>query len=204
MSINDSFINIIQALREGTHLTKGMKVKLPLDKEGSIYGFVPTDPDIFCMNSNKPLDTPISGVVKIVGNRCLCMVGNLLCRFPIFYSISLVDEERYPLSYLYIPRLLNREDCPSQVHAYRFAMMAREDKQEFSYLEKIPGVKVENKEAFYYPQNGDFLFKSSSLLKGLADSFSIITWRVSQSNDEIMYEVYNPDDILIDKSDAKV
>ena len=62
---------------------------------------------------------------------------------------------------------------------------------------KIEGAFGE-RQAFYYPRENDLYFQSSSKLRGMASSFAVITRRVSKVSDQVIYEVYNPEEVKIE------
>ena len=63
------------------------------------------------------------------------------------------------------------------------------------FVYKNDGVKIEDNEAFYYPKEDELFFESSTSLKGIANAFVVITRRIAPDNEQVVYEVYSPDDI---------
>lgn len=66
-------------------------------------------------------------------------------------------------------------------------------------MARIDGVKIEDNVAYYYPQSNDMYFKSSSKLRGLSDGLAVIVRRISKISGDIKYEIYNPDEIQLEK-----
>lgn len=193
MEIETSLINVNEALAQGQTLSKGMQVSLPMGLEATIYGFVPVEVSLFDFR----IDMPPLGEAKVVSNRVVAAFNGGLRHFPVFNDVSKPVEERYPLSLLYIPRFLrNRLDSESLESAYLRVLMYGTPELK---VKKLNGVDIEKGCAYYFPQENDLYFESSSKLSGIANGLAVITRRLSKETDELRYEIFNSDEVLVEK-----
>ncbi len=192
MEIETSLINVNEALAQGQTLSKGMQVSLPMGLEATIYGFVPVEVSLFDFR----IDMPPLGEAKVVSNRVVAAFNGGLRAFPVFNNVSKPVEESYPLSMLYIPRFLRNRLDGSLENAYLGVL--RNGTAE-SKVKKLNGVDIENGCAYYFPQENDLYFESSSKLSGIANGLAVITRRLSKETDELRYEIFNSDEVLVEK-----
>ena len=50
----------------------------------------------------------------------------------------------------------------------------------------------------YYPREDEYLFETTSQLRGFGNSFVVITRRISSENGNVFYEVWNPNEIELE------
>lgn len=191
MEIETSLVNVNEALAQGQTLSRGMQVSLPLGLEAKIYGFIAVEETLFSPTVNMP---PL-GEVKIISNRAVAYYNGCLCRYPIFRSVHKCDDEWHPLFHLYIPRFFNQgREAVTRAYKRCFADGVVE-----SIIESLRGVGIEEGCAYYYPQENDLYFESSSDLSGFANGLAVITRRLSKETDELRYEIFNSDEVLVEK-----
>lgn len=191
MEIETSLINVNEALAQGQTLSKGMQVSLPMGLEATIYGFIPVEETLF----NPAINMPPLGEVKIVSNRAVTYYNGHLYRYPVFRRVRKGDDEWHPLLHLYVPRFFN-QGSDSVIKAYTRCF--KEGVVE-SRIESLRGVGIEEGCAYYYPQENDLYFESSSNLSGIANGLAVITRRLSKETDELRYEIFNSDEVLVEK-----
>ncbi len=191
MMIESSLINIVEAINNGRTISKGQQVILPIQGDATIYGFLAIENLIF----SRAIDMPPLGEATVLSNRVIFTFDKKLYRFPIFNSVCKATEEKYGLHFLYIPRLLNLSNQWNK-QAYEQSMVQEKPNPKAA---RIDGVKIEDNVAYYYPQSNDMYFKSSSKLRGLSDGLAVIVRRISKISGDIKYEIYNPDEIQLEK-----
>lgn len=192
MMIETSLINILDAINNGRAISKGQRVTLPIEGESTIYGFIAIENDILGLS----IDMPPLGEATVLSNRVIFTFDKKLLRFPIFNSVCRVSDEKYGLHLLYVPKFLNLSNTWT-VNAY-VQTMVKETVN--SSVSKIEGVKIEDNIAYYYPQDGDLYFTSSSKLKGMSNGLAVIVRRISNITGDLKYEIYNPEEIQIENS----
>lgn len=185
---------ILEKISKGFRVTKGTKIKIPIGGEALIYGFVPFNEDeLFEFSILNDLNGPALGPAYVIGNRIIFSLDGKFSRFPIFTSIQNFDEEKYPIYLLYVPKLLNSPNS-THVGAYKYSM---KNEKPHKYIGKVEGVKILDDRAYYFPNANEFFFTSQSCLRGLANSFAVITQRKSGDNEMVVYEVFDPTEIEI-------
>lgn len=192
--IETSLISLKEALEGGQTLKKGMQVELPTHMEATIYGFIvieEDEEDLFDL----AIDMPPLGEAKVLSNRVITSINDKMYRFPIFSEVSKATEMKYPLRFLYVPRFLN---LPSQWETKYYIKTLRNE-QPHSLVSKIEGVHVEDNIAYYYSKEDDLYFQSSSRLSGIGNGMVVITRRLSKCSDDIKYEIFTPNEVLIEK-----
>ncbi|HJE38599.1 MAG: hypothetical protein C7K11_06365 [Candidatus Amulumruptor caecigallinarius] len=196
MMIETSTMNLFEAVANGKELTKGMEVKLPLfDYKAYIYGFVATQGRALDVD----IDMPALGQAKVLSNRVVYESR----AFPILTSVQKACEEKYNLYQLHVPHFLSSYYQDSKYGSWRNAYwQAFTGESVESKVTSYGNVKIEGafgeRQAFYYPRENDLYFQSSSKLRGMASSFAVITRRVSKVSDQVIYEVYNPEEVKIE------
>lgn len=192
MMIETSTMNLFEAIAKGKELIKGMEVKLPLfEYKAHIYGFVATQGQVLGVD----IDMPALGQANVLSNRIVYESR----AFPIFTSVKKACEEKSNLYQLYVPHFLSSFYKDSWRNAYWRTFTGESvDSKVTSYGNvKIEGT-LEERKAFYYPRENDLFFQSSSKLRSIASSFAVITRRVSKVTDQVIYEVYNPEEVKIE------
>lgn len=190
MKIETSLINILDAIKNGRTLSKGLQVTIPVAGESTIYGFIAIENLFF---SNPAINMPPLGEATVLSNRVVCVFDKIQYRFPIFYSVGQATEERYEINMLYVPRFLNEHE--SKVRAYTQTMVSGVSN---CNIIKIDGVKLENNIAYYFPKEDDLYFTSSSKLRGLSNGLAVIIRRVSMISGDVKYEIYNAEEVQIE------
>ena len=184
-------ISLIDNARNGKEIRKNMDVELPIVGKAKIYGFIPHDSNPL----SSTLDCPFLGKANIVANRCIATIdGKSFHRFPIFTSVSTTAQEEFPVYLLYIPRLLENTKNPTYPDYYLSALKSRNYNWNVSRIEEI---HTADGVAYYSRRHDELLFESDSELSGLANSFSVITYRESPKTGETLYEVYNANDVQL-------
>ena len=192
--IETSLISLKDALAEGQTLKKGMQVVLPFQMEATIYGFISIEEDeedLFDL----AIDMPPLGEAKVLSNRVITSINDKMYRFPIFSEVSKATEMKYPLRFLYVPRFLN---LPSQWEV-KYYMSSLSDETPNPKVSRIDGVEIEDNIAYYYPKDNALYFQSSSRLSGIGNGMVVITRRLSKCSDDIKYEIFTPNEVLIEK-----
>lgn len=192
MMIDTSLISLNEAIANGLTLSKGLKVSLPIGGDATIYGFIAMEDDIFSL----AIDMPPLGEAKILSNRVLFGFNDQLHRFPIFSSVCKANEERYKLYLLYVSRFLN---LPSQWKIKTYIQSMKHEEANPNVY-KIDNVRIEDKTAYYYTKDDDLYFQSTSKLCGIGNGFAVITRRISNLSDDIKYEIFNPEEVKIEKT----
>ena len=187
MMIETSLINIMDAIYNGRTISKGQQVSIPIEGDATIYGFLAIEDVMLSL----AIDMPPLGEATVLSNR---VFDKKLHRFPIFNSVCKATEEKYGLYLLYVPRLLNLNNS-WDVRAYNQAMTEEKPNQKVARIDRV---KVEDNVAYYYPQNNDIFFKSSSKLRGLSNGLAVIIRRISKVSGDIKYEIYNSEEIQIE------
>ena len=179
------------ALTHFGKIRKNMDVELPIVGKAKIYGFIPHDSNPL----SSIIDCPFLGKANIVANRCIATIdGKSFHRFPIFTSVSTTAQEEFPVYLLYIPRLLENTKNPTYPDYYLSALKSRNYNWNVSRIEEI---HTADGVAYYSRRHDELLFESDSELSGLANSFSVITYRESPKTGETLYEVYNANDVQL-------
>lgn len=189
--------NILETLNQGKTIEADIRVKLPVEGKAVIYGFVPyhcdDNMDSFFSFEGTVTCPPI-GPANIIGDRIIFPLDGKFYRAPVFKSIS-SPEEKYPVYLLYVPRYLNLSS-KYKISGYKTAF--GNEKPRLVGHDKYPDdIRVIEKTPFYCPLNGEFIFSSASKLRGIGNSFVIITRRLSVETGTVVYEVYNPKDVEI-------
>ncbi len=97
--------------------------------------------------------------------------------------------------YIYIPRFLNLSS-KYKISGYKKAF--ENEKPRLVGYEKYPDdVKLIDGVPSYSPSNGEYIFSSASKLRGIGNSFVVITLRLSKETGTAIYEVFNPTDVEI-------
>lgn len=185
--------NIIDVLKQGETIDSHTRIKLPIEGNAEIYGFVPYYDDAFSnlgMEST-PLCPPL-GPANVVGNRVIFGIDGKIYRSPLFKTIS-TPEEKYPIYLLYVPRLMNLS-AESKVKTY---IASFKNEKPSYYINSLEGIKMIDNKPFYYPKEDDYLFTSPSSLRAVGNAFVVITRRRSKDNGLLLYEVYPPEDVDI-------
>lgn len=182
----DEKFSISQLVRDGNIISKGKKVRLPMFPEATIYGFLAILEDYMAMT----IDMPPMGTANVLSNRAIFNFGGSLHRFPIFTSVGICDEEKYNIYGLFLPKLYD--------HRYYdvYRIYSRCEKANDPKIVKINNIKIIDKKAFYYPIENELIFKSKSKFKAIASAFAVVTVRKSDKTDQLVYELYNPDDVI--------
>lgn len=109
--------------------------------------------------------------------------------------MSTATKDVYPVYLLYIPRLLENPKNPSYVDYY---LSALKNQKNYNWnVSRIEDIATDDDGVAYYSRrNDELLFESASKLSGLANSFLVITYRESPKTGEMLYEVYNAEDVL--------
>ncbi len=199
MMIETSTMNLFEAVANGKELTKGMEVKLPtVEYTAHIYGFVAVPEQELDVDKLPLRDMPALGQANVLSNRVVSIICNQFCRFPIFTSVQKACEDRYNLYLLYVPHFLSSE-YQGRRNAYKQTYTGESvESKVASFTEvKLEGT-LQERQAFYYPRENDLYFQSSSKLRGMASSFVVITRRISKVTDQVIYEVYNPEEVKIE------
>lgn len=185
-----SLISLEEAIEGGRTLSKGEKVSLPIGGDAEIYGFIAIENDVFSF----AIDMPPLGEGKVLSNRVIFSLNNKLHRFPVFNSVCKAIEEKYELYLLYIPKFYNLSEWGIKVYT-----QSMKNEVPNSNVSKIKGVRIEDKKAYYYPDNGDLYFQSTSKLRGIGNGVAVITRRLSKLSEDIKYEIFNPQEVMIEK-----
>lgn len=193
--VETSLINVREALNNGITLSKGMDVVIPKIGDASIYGFLSTLNDAF----SHVFDMPPLGRTTVLSNRILCYIGQQLCRFIIFDKVTKVTGDRLDIQYLYIPKFAYI-DNPRGLTAYKKVMGNVEWD---SYIAKLNRVEVEDDKAYYLPEDNEIYFESSSKLKGVSKGCAVVTKRLSNNAEAIVYEVHNYNDVFVERYEPK-
>ena len=173
---------------QGQKVSKYTPVKLPTG-EAHIFGFVAYHDNVFSDN----VSCPPLGKAYVVCNRIVFSMENKLYRFPIFSSIEKNTKESYPVYLLYVPRLM---DLPYQSHVTAYVDSMKNEKPN-SYVWKVDSIRLIEGKAYYFPQEDEFYFDSTSQFKGIGDAFEVIITRKSPVDGSLIYEVYDPKEIEI-------
>lgn len=187
---------LLEALKRGKTVEADTRIKLPIDGKAVIYGFVPYHCDDMdsCFGFEETVTCPPIGYANIIGDRIIFPLNGKFFRAPIFNSISF-PEEKYPVYLLYVPRLLNLSS-KYKISGYKKAFVS--EKPRLIGYDKYPDdIRVIESIPFYSPLNGEYIFSSTSKLRGIGNSFVVITRRCSKETGTFVYEVYNPKDVEI-------
>lgn len=190
MELETSLIDLQTAIRDGYILSKGMSVRLPINVEASIYGFLAIDDDVFSYE----IDMPPLGCANVLANRVVFAMGEKLYRFPIFSNLSKTSKEPYNLYLLYVPKFMF-SPYHSHVQAYKYSM--KNDKPSAN-VAKLEGIRIENGSAFYLPKEDDLMFRSSSMLTGIANDFAVVVRRITKDRGHVIYEIYDKHEVRIE------
>lgn len=187
--------NIVESLNNGNKIDAEycVKIKLPVEGKAEIFGFVTFHDDIFSNVGTEGAPTcPPLGQANVIGDRIIFPIDNKIYRAPIFSCVS-KPEIKYPIYLLYVPRLLN-QTYDSHIKAY---VQSFKNERPSPYIAKVDGVRIEDKQPFYFPKEDEYIFSSKSKLRGIGNSFVVITRRISKETGALIYEVYNPKDVEI-------
>ena len=191
--------NILETLNQGKTIETDTRIKLPVEGKAVIYGFVPyhcNDIDSF-FDFEETATCPPIGPANVIGDRIIFSLDGKFYRAPVFNSISspASPEEKYPVYLLYVPRFLN---LSSQYRIYGYKKAFANEKPRLAKYDKYPeDIRVIESVPFYSPLNGEYIFSSASKLRGIGNSFVVITRRLSKEMGTVVYEVYNPKDVEI-------
>lgn len=185
--------SIVEALKQGKTINSKSRIKLPVEGLAEIYGFVPYHDDTFSgLGMEKTPVCPPLGPANIIGNRVIFALDGKIYRAPLFKTIS-VAEEKYPIYLLYVPRLLNLT-AESRIKAY---LSSFKNERPSPYINQVDGIRTIDNKPFYFPNEGEYLFTSSSKLKGIGNAFAVITRRLSKDSGLLLYETYDPQDVEV-------
>lgn len=185
--------NIIDAIKQGKTIISGSRIKLPVEGLAEIFGFVPYHEDVLSdFGLERTPTCPPLGAANIIGNRIIFAIDGQIYRVPLFKTLAVADE-KYPIYLLYVPRLL---DLPAESRVKAYISSFKNEKPS-PYIYQVNGIKIIDKEPFYFPNEDEYLFTSPSKLKGIGNAFAVITRRKSKENGILQYEVYNPQDIEV-------
>lgn len=199
--IEKTLVSLKDMLASGRKLFNGMKVVLPIGYVAEIYGFITIEDYVFgCIDidnsGNISIDMPPLGEAKVLSNRVIFTINEKIRQVPIFNNVSKATEKRYNLQFLYVPKFLNLSG--NKVKAYKQSM--KKDIPDIN-VNKIESVQIENNIAYYYPSESDLFFESDSKIRGIGNGFVVITRRLSKVTDDIKYEVFNTNEIQIEKTE---
>ncbi|MBD5422725.1 MAG: hypothetical protein HDR49_06835 [Bacteroides sp.] len=202
--VEKSLVSIKDVLTPGRLLSKGLIVVLPTGYEAEIYGFIAIEDNVaeiidIDKSGNTSIDMPPLGEAIVLSNRVIFSMNEKVLKYPIFNIACKATENRYNLKYLYIPKFLRLSGNKSM--AYRQSM--KKDVPD-SNVGKIENVEIDDNRAYYYTSDSDILFKSDSMLRGISNDFAVITRRLSSKTDDIKYEIFSSNEILIEKNEASL
>lgn len=180
---------ISNILSQGKKIKNFIPIRLPIVGSALIYGFVAINESSF----SNIVNCPPLGSAHVIANRIIFSLDGNLYRFPIFSSISKPTDDKYPVYLLHVPRLI--ESCESYVNAYLYCM---KNNKLHKWINKVDGVRVFDGIAYYYPREDEYLFETTSQLRGFGNSFVVITRRISSENGNVFYEVWNPNEIELE------
>jgi len=191
--------NIFETLKQGQTVEVGTRIKLPIEGKAVIYGFVPFHcDDIDDIDSyfgyDETIICPPIGPANVIGDRIIFPIDGKFFRAPIFESLSSKEEE-YPVYLLYVPRFLSLSS-KCKISGYKKAFKSERPKL-IGYDKYPDDIRVIDNMPFYSPLNGEYIFSSASKLRGIGNSFVVITRRLSKETGTVVYEVYNPKDVEI-------
>ena len=185
--------SIIEALKQSKSINSRSRIKLPVDGIAEIYGFVPYHEDTFSSLGLETTPTcPPLGGANVIGNRIIFALDGKIYRVPLFETLS-IAEEKYPIYLLYVPRLLNLS-AESRIKTY---LSSFKNEKASPFIHQVDGIRIVDNHPFYFPNEDEYLFTSSSKLKGIGNAFAVITRRRSKENGMLLYEVYDPRDIEV-------
>lgn len=191
--IETSLIRLAEAVQEGQTLSAGTKVVLPNGYEADIYGFIAIEDDPLSNIINMP---PL-GECRVLSNRVIYYIENNLLRFPIFKAVGKAKEQKYALYLLYIPKYFSLSS-DRDINSYRQSMSRETPNQN---VVRIKGIQIDDQVAYYYPDENDLYFESRSKFRGIGTDFAVITRRISESQDDIKYEIFDSYSVMIERNE---
>ena len=87
-------------------------------------------------------------------------------------------------------------DLPYQSRVTAYVDSMKNEKPN-SYVWKVDSIRLIEGKAYYFPQEDEFYFDSTSHFKGIGDAFEVIITRKSPVDGSLIYEVYDPKEIEI-------
>ena len=186
--IKKSLIRLNEAVQSGMTLLAGSKVVLPIVGDAEIYGFIA----ILNHYLISAIDMPPLGECQVLSNRVIFTLENNLHRFPIFKSVGNANEDRYALYLLYVPEL--KYSRMNEIYGNAMCKNYVDSK-----TSKLDCVRVEDNIAYYYPKENSLYFESASKLRAVSPEFAVITRRISENSDDIKYEIFDSQSVLIER-----
>lgn len=118
-----------------------------------------------------------------------------LHRFPVFKSVCKASEERYGVYLLYVPKLFHLTS--EWYRKYYIQSMHKEIPH--PQVDKIDGIRIEEKVAYYFPEESDLYFESNSKLKGIGSGFVVVIRRISPLTGDIKYEIFDSHSVMVER-----
>lgn len=189
--IETSLIKLNEAVSAGQTLSAETKVILSTGDEAEIYGFIAIDDNILSIH----IDTPPLGECQVFSNRVIFYMEKQLHRFPIFKSVCQASEERYGVYLLYVPKLFH---LSSEWHRKYYNESMRKENPHPQVC-KIDGIRIEEKVAYYFPEELDLYFESNSKLRGIGTGFVVVIRRISPLTGDIKYEIFDFNSVMVER-----
>lgn len=183
-----SLISLRAAVDLGKTISKDMEVVIHKVGNALLYGII--------AGNNKLMELSISipplGKALIMSNRVIYKLGGQFHNAIIFDKVSKAEQDKYNIHLLYVPKFIELGRCTSYLETMKNETINPN-------ISRMDGVKVEDDIAYYLTQEDDLLFQSSSMLRGIGNHFGVVTMRLSKVTDEVVYEVFNPRDVFVEK-----
>lgn len=194
MMIETSLIRLDKAVEDGRTLSAGMNVILPIGYEAEVYGFIAIEDNFL----SYAIDMPALGECHILSNRAIFLLNNHPRPFPIFKSVCKATKPRYGIYLLYVPKFRNL----SSEWDKKFYQESMSKENPNPKVERIDGIKIEEKVAYYYSNEQDLYFESKSKLRGIGSGFVVVTRRVSKQNDDVKYEIFDSHSVMMENEQS--
>lgn len=194
MKIETSLITVEEALSQGCTLRKGMNVTLPIRESAEIYGFIATDNDPY----SNIIDMPPLGEAVVLSNRVLYASSKGTSIFQLFSEVGRATEEKYDIHALIIPEFVYLQ---SEWNRSAYIRTLKDEKADPRISRIDPRrIKMGGTKAYYHPRDIDLYFQSASKFRGIATGLAVITRRITRNTEDIKYEVFCANEVLIEKS----
>ena len=177
-------------LNEKGSVSRGQNVATTLIKDMQVYGFIPLcESKYFDFLFDSKFDVePELGKIAVYGNRA----EKNSIRHPVFERVLLCDKDVVPLENLYVPEYLDYKTplrCSYKDYLRRTAKVIKP---------KYSQIEIDESGICNYKIKGDEFFFSSdkSVLNAVASKFLVVCMRINTITGELVYEVYEPKDLV--------
>lgn len=181
-------------------INKGQKVAMSMITKLEIHAFIPMCEynGLEFMFKDMYDREPCLGKVDVYRNRIVHKVNenghNIVQRYPIFSTVSLIAENDIPLTNLYIAKYWNEENTyKKDIREYKEFLRHKRTRIN-NRLQEIK--EDENNNYVYKPNKDELFFSSDSLVTAVANRFLVVCRRINEITGDLVFETYEPNELV--------